>query len=76
LTGIPAQLKKRAIILERLVLEFEPDRPYTELEVNQTLVDFHEDVATLRRGLIEHKLMEREHGVYRRFAVEAPSETE
>jgi ArsR family transcriptional regulator len=66
LTGIPAQLKKRQIVIERLADEFEPDRDYSEREVNQVLVEFHDDVATLRRGLIEHKLMERDHGIYRR----------
>jgi ArsR family transcriptional regulator len=67
LTGIPAQLKKRQIVIERLAQEFEPDRAYTEREINQVLVEFHDDVATLRRGLIEHKLMERDHGIYRRI---------
>jgi len=68
LISIPAQLKKRQIVLERLVEEFEPDRRYTEREVNQILVDFHDDVATLRRGLIEHKLMQRENGIYWRVS--------
>jgi hypothetical protein len=66
LTSIPAQLKKRQIVIERLAQEFEPGRTYTEREVNQVLVEVHDDVATLRRGLIEHKLMERDHGIYRR----------
>jgi ArsR family transcriptional regulator, arsenate/arsenite/antimonite-responsive transcriptional repressor len=64
LIGIPAQHKKRQIILEKLVQEFEPDRTYTEREVNQILVDFSDDVATLRRGLIEHGLMQRDSGIY------------
>jgi biotin operon repressor len=67
LTGIPAQLKKRQIVIERLAQEFEPGRTYTERQVNQVLVEYHDDVATLRRGLIEHKLMERNHGIYRRI---------
>lgn len=66
LTGIPAQLKKRQVIMEKLVEEFEPDRDYAEREVNLVLVEFHDDVATLRRGLIEHHLMTREGGIYRR----------
>lgn len=64
LTQIPAQLKKRQIVLEKLVQEFEPERVYTEHEVNQVLLEFHEDVATLRRGLISQGLMEREREVY------------
>jgi ArsR family transcriptional regulator len=66
LTQIPAQLKKRLIILEKIVQEFEPEREYSEHEVNQVLLEFHEDVATLRRALIDHKLMQRNRGIYRR----------
>jgi ArsR family transcriptional regulator, arsenate/arsenite/antimonite-responsive transcriptional repressor len=65
LKQIPAQLKKRQVILERIAQEFEPARGYTESEVNQVLVEFHDDVASLRRGLIELGLMERAKGVYR-----------
>ena len=68
LTQIPAQHKKQEIILEKLAEEFEPDRAYTEREVNQVLVEFHDDVAALRRGLVGHRLMERTNGIYRRVA--------
>jgi ArsR family transcriptional regulator len=68
LVQIPAQLKKRLIILEKLVQEFEPERTYSEHKVNQVLLEFNEDVATLRRELIDHKLMQREKGVYWRVA--------
>jgi hypothetical protein len=64
LISIPAQHKKRRIILEKLVQEFEPNRTYAEREVNQILVDFHDDVAALRRGVIEHGLMQRDSGLY------------
>ena len=66
LIQIPAQRKKQQIILRRLAEEFEPDRDYSEREVNQILVEFHDDVAALRRGLIDHGLMERAAGIYRR----------
>jgi hypothetical protein len=66
LTQIPAQLKKQLIVLERLVEQFEPGRDYPEQEVNGILFAFHEDVAALRRGFIDQKLMTRERGVYRR----------
>jgi ArsR family transcriptional regulator, arsenate/arsenite/antimonite-responsive transcriptional repressor len=68
LRQIPAQRKKRQVILEKLVEEFEFDQPYTELEVNRILVAFHDDVATLRRELIASQLMTRAEGVYRRLA--------
>ena len=64
LVQIPAQLKKRQVILEEMLKEFEPDRRYTEHEVNQILLEFHEDVATLRRAMIGEGYMERERGIY------------
>jgi ArsR family transcriptional regulator len=67
LIRIPAQLKKRQIILEKLVQEFEPDREYSELEVNRILLEYHEDVATLRREMVGHRLMKRARGVYQRL---------
>jgi ArsR family transcriptional regulator, arsenate/arsenite/antimonite-responsive transcriptional repressor len=70
LTQFPAQYKKRLIILDKLVEEFELGRVYSEQEVNQILVEFHEDVATLRREMIDHRLMAREGGRYRRLVTE------
>ncbi len=67
LVRLPAQLKKLQVILDLIVQEFEPEREYTEKEVNFILLDFHEDVATLRRSLIEHNLMTRSGGIYRRL---------
>jgi ArsR family transcriptional regulator len=66
LVQIPAQLKKRTIVLEKIADAFEPDREYPEKEVNHILLDFHDDVASLRRGLIEFNLMTREKGIYKK----------
>lgn len=66
LKRIPSQLKKRQVILERIVEEFEPERDYTEPEVNRMLVEWHEDVATLRREMVGLGLMTRSRGIYRR----------
>jgi len=68
LAQIPRQFKKEQIILEKIAEEFEPGREYPEHEVNRILLEFHEDVASLRRGLIEHDLMERDKGMYWRSA--------
>jgi predicted transcriptional regulator len=64
LKEIPAQRKKRDVVLSRLVEEFERGRTYPEAEVNERLRRFHEDVATLRREFIMTKLMQRENGLY------------
>ena len=74
LRSIPAQLKKRQVIMEYIVQHFEPDRAYTHQEVNRILVEFHEDVATLRRELVGTGLMVRDEGIYRRAV--SPEEPE
>ena len=68
---IPSQQKKWLVILERLAEEFEPDREYAEQQVNQILVEFNEDVATLRRDLVDFGFMERQRGVYRKISTHA-----
>jgi len=60
----PRHGEEVAEILDVIVQEFEPDRRYTEIEVNRILLEFHEDVATLRRELVGETLMARENGVY------------
>jgi DNA-binding HxlR family transcriptional regulator len=74
LIQIPAQYKKQLIILEKLAEEFEPGQQYTEKQVNQILLEFHEDVASLRRMMIDQKLMAREKGIY--WRLEGGEETE
>lgn len=68
LKTIPTQRKKRDVILRHLARQFEPDRVYSEKEVNAILVDYHDDVATLRRELVADnaRLLTRANGVYRR----------
>lgn len=76
LTTIPAQEKKRRIVL-RFLLErvFTEDRDYAEKEVNQRLALFHPDVASLRRYLVDGGYAQRERGRYRRRTAEAPTGT-
>ena len=66
LRSIPAQRKKRLIVLERLAEEFEPGRDYSEREVNLAIANFHDDFCTLRRDLVDECFMCREDGQYRR----------
>lgn len=68
LVDIPAQRKKRVVILERLLKEFEPSRVYPEPEVNAILSRFHSDVCTLRREFIMEKMMTRTNGKYCRVS--------
>jgi biotin operon repressor len=70
---IPAQRKKREVILRHIIKEFRPDVHYTEKEVNEILARFHEDTATLRREMIAYKMMKRSEGEYWRIDGENPS---
>jgi predicted transcriptional regulator len=62
LKSIPAQHKKRKVILRYILQEFEPGRRYAETEVNEIISRFHEDYATIRREFIERRMMDREGG--------------
>jgi hypothetical protein len=64
LKHIPAQYKKKLIVLERLAGMLEAGRKYPEKEINEFLTRFHEDYATLRRELIMHQYMYREKEIY------------
>jgi len=66
LRALPAQLKKRKVVLGHIAQRFAPDRTYTEREVNDVLRALNDDVASIRRELIDNKLMVRRNGVYRR----------
>ena len=64
LKSIPAQPKRRAVILRWLVNDFVSGERYPEREVNERLARRHPDFATLRRELVDSGLMRRERGVY------------
>lgn len=72
LRQIPASRKKRVIVLRRLLERFAPGRTYQESEVNDLLREAHDDVATLRRELVDYGFMVRDRGIYR-IATELPA---
>ncbi len=61
LTQFPNNRAKQQIVLQRIALEFDVGRRYTEAEVNEVLHTFHTDWSTLRRHLIDEQLLDREH---------------
>lgn len=65
LRHLPAARKKRVSVLRRLLERFEPNRDYPEREVNDLLRLAHDDVATLRRELVDYGFMVRDRGIYR-----------
>ena len=64
LLSIPAQYKKRRYIMEEIARSFEWGRLYDEKEVNAIMRTFHDDVASLRREMIDQRIMMREAGRY------------
>jgi biotin operon repressor len=62
LKTIPAQRKKLEAILRHVVKSFEPNKRYSEKQVNEILGKYHEDTASLRRELVGNQLMKREGG--------------
>ncbi|QTH40400.1 metalloregulator ArsR/SmtB family transcription factor [Cohnella sp. LGH] len=64
LKHVPAQLKKKLIVLEHIVSSLEQGQKYAEKEINEFIKSYHEDFATIRREFIMHQFMYREDGVY------------
>jgi len=64
LREIPAKRSKRLIVLNRIALEFDVGRRYSEPEVNEIVARFHNDYAALRRYLVDEELLSRDHGEY------------
>lgn len=64
LKTIPTKIRKRLVILDLLSQEFEPGRHYDETTVNNRLRAFHDDVAALRRYLVEEGFLDRADGQY------------
>lgn len=60
LREFPAQRSKQVVILQRLALEFDVGRHYTESEVNEILFPFFADWSTLRRHLVDEGFLDRE----------------
>ncbi|WP_222710317.1 DUF2087 domain-containing protein [Quadrisphaera setariae] len=64
LTSIPVKRAKRLVVLDLIARVFEPGERYPELEVNALLRAFHDDVAALRRYLVDEGFLDRADGVY------------
>jgi DNA-binding MarR family transcriptional regulator len=67
LRQLPMQRKKFLVVLKHIVKDIEPGREYTEKQINALLKLRHPDTASLRRGLVDFRLMERQSGIYWRL---------
>ena len=64
LKHLPAQLKKKVIVLEELASKLEMGQSYTEKEMNSFIKLYHDDYATIRREFIMHQFMYRDKEIY------------
>jgi hypothetical protein len=64
LLRIPAKRADRLVVLDRLAQAFDVGVRYKEREVNARLRRFHDDVAALRRYLVDEGFLDRARGEY------------
>jgi predicted transcriptional regulator len=65
--ALPAKEKKLLIILRHMIQAFELDRRYSEKEVNEIILRYNDDFASIRRYFIVFKMMARENNQYWRI---------
>lgn len=64
LKQIPAQQKKKIIILAYYIRGLEHGKKYQEKEINEYIQQFHEDFATIRREWVMHHFIYRQNNMY------------
>ena len=64
ITKMPAQLKKKLILIEQICRAFDMGRPYTEKEMNLIIADYYDDFCMVRRFFVDYGLFTRDKGVY------------
>lgn len=70
---LPAKRKKRLVVLRWAADLFRPGERYPEAVVNRVLGRYSDDVATLRRLLVDEELLQREAGLYWRTGTLPPA---
>jgi len=60
----PAKRSNRLVVLDHLAQQFDIGTRYTEVEVNERLSAFDDDVATMRRYLVDEQFLDRANGEY------------
>lgn len=59
LLRFPSKEKKKIVILQHIIKDFETDKNYTEKEVNEIIKQTYSDFVTIRRYFIEYGFMDR-----------------
>jgi hypothetical protein len=64
IVSMPARWSRRLVLLDVVAQDFEPGVVYDEPTVNDTLRPWFDDVAALRRYLVDAGMLDREDGRY------------
>ena len=64
LKALPAQRKKREVVLRYILEPLEPGHTCTEQEMNEHIVKYNDDYCTIRREMIAFGLVKRDHETY------------
>jgi hypothetical protein len=64
LIKLPVQWKKKMLVLDEFVKKFKPGKKYTETEVDNIIKQSYGDYCTIRRLMIDVKIMRRENQLY------------
>ncbi|HTX18543.1 MAG TPA: DUF2087 domain-containing protein [Bacteroidota bacterium] len=75
-TRIPAQYKKKRIILDEIVARFKPGVTYSERQVDDIIGEVCDDYVSIRRAFIDEGMMKRKEGIYQLVAPQSGTEPE
>ena len=60
------QPSNRKFLLEYILAQFEPNKEYTETDVNKIISKYHDDYQRVRQEFLSENMMEQDGGLYRR----------
>ncbi len=72
LVALPTAQSKKRVVLDVICQDFEPGERFSEPEVNLRLRRWHDDVASLRRWLVDLGYLDRDAGEYWRSGGPVP----
>lgn len=64
LTALPAQRKKKLVLLEYMLRGLEHGKLYKEIEINEHIKQYYQDFATIRREFVMGHFMYRQNNMY------------
>ena len=60
LISIPTKSKKKIAVLNIISAKLAPNLTYSETQINEIILNFHEDTAAIRRYMIEYRILDRD----------------